>query len=49
MIKTHRFVIVGAGLSGLQAAVILAEQNQDFIILEAGPRIGGRVYTLTIG
>lgn len=49
MIKTHRFVIVGSGLSGLQAAVILAEQNQDFVILEAGPRFGGRVCTYTIG
>lgn len=47
--KHHRFVVVGAGISGLQAASILAEQQQDFVILEADARIGGRICTLTIG
>jgi flavin-dependent dehydrogenase len=28
-----RFIIVGAGISGLQAAINLAEIGQDFIIL----------------
>lgn len=47
--KYHRFIVVGAGISGLQAATVLAEHQQDFIILEADNRIGGRICTTTIG
>ena len=41
-------MIVGAGISGLQAAFILAEANQSFIILEADDRVGGRICTQSI-
>eukprot|EP00475_Leptophrys_vorax_P035814 TRINITY_DN5953_c0_g1_i2.p1 TRINITY_DN5953_c0_g1~~TRINITY_DN5953_c0_g1_i2.p1 ORF type:complete len:867 (-),score=210.06 TRINITY_DN5953_c0_g1_i2:68-2668(-) len=38
--------IVGAGMAGLYAAIILKDLGIDFDILEANPkRIGGRVYT----
>ncbi|RED44219.1 flavin monoamine oxidase family protein [Aestuariispira insulae] len=38
-------VIVGAGISGLQAAKTLAKAGRDFVILEGSHRIGGRAYT----
>ena len=42
-----RIGIIGAGLAGLQAAKVLAEQMPcEIEILEAGDRIGGRVHTL---
>ena len=47
MTKTHsKYIIVGAGLSGLTAAYELYQQGEhDFIILEGRNRIGGRIYT----
>jgi glycine/D-amino acid oxidase-like deaminating enzyme len=34
--KFHtKYVVVGGGISALQTALILAENHQDFIILEA--------------
>lgn len=41
-------VIVGGGLSGLRTAQLLAEQGIDFILLEARPRLGGRILSLPI-
>ena len=29
----HDFIIIGAGIAGLQAAMILSEYEKDFIIL----------------
>lgn len=37
--------MIGAGISGLQTAIILAQNNKDFIILEATDKIGGRIGT----
>lgn len=45
----HEFVIIGAGISGLQAAMILAEYEKDFVILEATSVIGGRIGTELLG
>uniref|UniRef100_A0A6P7GHY5 Spermine oxidase-like isoform X2 n=1 Tax=Diabrotica virgifera virgifera TaxID=50390 RepID=A0A6P7GHY5_DIAVI len=43
----HKIVIIGAGASGLAAGVRLLENDiDDFMILEAEPRIGGRVKTV---
>lgn len=39
-------VVVGAGLSGLYAAMLLEEQGLNVQVLEGRQRVGGRVYTL---
>lgn len=45
--KEPKIVIVGAGLSGLSAAVKLSENGYDnILILEAENRIGGRIHTV---
>lgn len=41
--------IIGAGISGLAAGLVLKENNQDFILLEARDRVGGRMYTVEAG
>ncbi|CAM9144067.1 unnamed protein product, partial [Discosporangium mesarthrocarpum] len=38
-------VIIGAGIAGLAAASRLQEAGVDFVILEAGDRLGGRIHT----
>lgn len=46
----NRIVIIGAGPSGIAAATTLIENGfTNLIILEAEPRIGGRVYTVPFG
>ncbi len=39
-------IVIGAGLAGLNAAVLLQDQGFDVLVLEGSERIGGRVYTL---
>ena len=42
----HRVIIVGAGIAGLAAAYELMRAGHDPIVLEARPRVGGRIHTL---
>lgn len=43
--KSEHIVIVGAGLSGLVAGTLLKGVGHKVTILEASPRVGGRVQT----
>ena len=42
----HDVIVIGAGLSGLHAAMLLEEEGYDVLTLEGRDRLGGRVYTL---
>ena len=43
---TTKYIIVGAGLSGLTSAYMLHKLGEtDFIVLESRDRIGGRIHT----
>lgn len=46
---THDVVVVGAGSAGLYAAKTLHASGYDVLIIEATDRIGGRVYSQTLG
>ena len=40
-----KVIVLGAGISGLRAASVLARHGVDVVILEGRDRIGGRVHT----
>lgn len=42
MPPAHDVIIIGAGFAGLSAAVALARQGLDILVLEARDRVGGR-------
>ncbi|EXJ80298.1 hypothetical protein A1O1_08440 [Capronia coronata CBS 617.96] len=46
MSSTYDVVVVGAGLSGLQAALTLDAAGLRYIVLEARDRVGGKTFTL---
>lgn len=39
-------IVIGAGVSGLYAAKLLAKQGVEVLVLEARDRVGGRLYTI---
>lgn len=48
--RNYEFIIVGAGIAGLYAAQLLAENGiSNFLILEAQEGVGGRVETVRLG
>lgn len=42
----EQIIIIGGGLSGLTLAYLLSKKNKEAIILEASPRLGGRIQTI---
>ena len=43
MHRHHSLIIIGAGLSGLYAAMRARQQGRDVMVLEARDRLGGRI------
>lgn len=43
--RNKRVIVIGAGISGLQAASKLIQEGLDVVVLEARERIGGRILT----
>lgn len=46
--KKHDVVIIGAGAAGLSAARVLTGAGKRVCIVEARPRVGGRIHTLHV-
>jgi monoamine oxidase len=48
--ESKNIVIIGAGLAGIACASKLLENEiDDFVILEAEDRIGGRIHSVNFG
>lgn len=48
--KKHQVIIIGAGISGLAAALELIENGvNNIVLLEAQNRIGGRIHSVPMG
>lgn len=46
----HNVIIIGGGISGLQAASELTKRGmEDFVLFEGSERLGGRIKTITVG
>jgi oxygen-dependent protoporphyrinogen oxidase len=48
-VTTAAVAVVGGGITGLAAARALAERGVEVVLLEAGPRMGGKIVTETLG
>ena len=46
MAARHDVVVVGAGLAGLNAALLLEDAGLDVVVVEAKPRVGGRIHSM---
>ena len=47
-VRTADVIVVGAGASGLKAALDIVEQGRSVIVLEAKDRVGGRLKSTTV-
>lgn len=48
--RDHKIIIIGAGTSGIACATKLLEYGfQNVLVLEAEPRLGGRIHTIPFG
>jgi protoporphyrinogen/coproporphyrinogen III oxidase len=45
--ESREVVVIGGGIAGLSAALALHDAGRDFLLLEAGPRLGGVIRTET--
>ncbi len=46
--NTTDIVVIGGGLSGLTAAMVLHQAGVEVVVLEARPEVGGRTSTITL-
>ena len=47
--RTADVVVIGAGLSGLMSALVLAGQGMDVVLLEKSDRVGGKLLASSLG